>query len=300
MRVGIQIALLTAGFAGAYAAMRQIPASNCNFLHYEQTVVTADGLQFCGSGAAYFVDLDQLPFPVTVNLTSDHTPAVGVETHYTLSLELEHPLDDEKKLRASQLAISQTRPLHLLVVDEQLEDYQHIHPVPVGETGDWTFSFTPKRAGNYRVYAQFIPTSSMREMIGEAKISVLGEVAPAVHRGLAPFKDDGYVYTLKSSESPVTAGTEVTLTLTVQRADGGAVQLQDIMGTLAHLVAFDPARNGVAHLHPTLTNQEKNPTQPSLAFVINFTQPGNYRVWGQVKIGDRERYVPFDVEVGKG
>ena len=69
------------------------------------------------------------------------------------------------------------------------------------------------------------------------------------------------------------------------------------MGTLAHLVAFDPTRSGVAHLHPTLTGQERNPTQPQLAFLINFVQPGQYRVWAQVKIDNRERYVPFDVDV---
>jgi hypothetical protein len=293
MHPGFQITLLTAAFAGTYVAMRSIPSSNCNFLHYEQTVITADGLQFCGSGTAYFVDLDKLPFPVTINLSADHPPATGVESHYTLSLET----SDGHILRPSELAVSQTRPLHLLVVGANLEDYQHIHPDPVGDSGQWTFPYTPHDAGQYHVYAQFIPSLSMREMIGQTQIDVPGAMGPAVHRGLAPFKDDGYVYTLTTSASPVTAGSGTTLTLAVQRADGGKVALQEIMGTLAHLVAFDPTRSGVAHLHPTLTGQERNPTQPQLAFLINFVQPGQYRVWAQVKIDNRERYVPFDVDV---
>ncbi len=293
MHVGTQITLLTALFAGTYVAMRNIPATNCNFLHYEDTVVTADGLQFCGTGSAYFVDLDKLPFPVKVNLSADHAPASGVESHYTLSLET----TDGQILRPSQLAESQTRRLHLLVVDANLEDYQHIHPEPVGDSGQWTFAFTPRGAGPYHVYAQFIPSLSMREMIGQTQIQVPGNLAPAVHRGLAPFKDDGYVYSLTTSASPVTAGSGITLTLSVQRADGGKVELQEIMGTLAHLVAFDPVRAGVAHLHPTLTGQERNPSQPQLAFLINFLQPGQYRVWAQVKMDSRERYIPFDVNV---
>jgi hypothetical protein len=293
MRIATQIALLTAVFGGTYVGLRFIPASNCNFLHYEQTVVSADGMQYCGSGTAYFVDLDKLPFPVKVNLTSDLAPKVGVESHYTLSLET----SDGHILRPSELAESQTRLLHLLLVDANLEDYQHIHPEPVGDSGTWTFSYTPHSAGKFNVYAQFIPSLSMREMIGQTQIEVPGDMGPAVHRGLAPYKDDGYVYTLTPSASTVTAGSDTTYTFGVQRADGGKVDLQEIMGTLAHLVAFDPSRDGVAHLHPTLTGNERDPTHPKLSFLINLTQPGQYRLWAQVKIDNRERYVPFDVEV---
>jgi hypothetical protein len=298
MRTMIHIGLLTALFGGGYVAMRKIPASNCNFLHYEQTVVTADGMQYCGSGAAYFVDLQKLPFPVAVQLTADHAPTLGVAANYTLQL-LPSYGDKLQPLRPSELAVTQTQKLHLLVVDGSLEDYQHIHPVPDGDSGNWTFSFTPKRPGPYHVYAQFIPSLSLREMIGETQILVPGDSGPAVHRGLAPFKDGAYVFNL--STSPLTAGVDATLTLSVQRADGGPVQLQPVMGTLAHLVAFDPTRDGVAHLHPTLTGREEaDPAHPELSFVINLAQPGRYRIWGQVKLDGIERYVPFDIEVPQG
>jgi len=293
MRTGTQIALLTAVFAGIYAALRYVPASNCNFMHYEETFVSADGLQFCGTGPTYFVDLGNLTFPVKVNLTADHPPVPGVESIYSLSLET----NDGHILRPSELAVSQTRRLHLLVVDANLENYLHIHPEPVGDSGTWTFSYTPPTAGDFNLYAQFIPSLSMREMIGQTHLVVPGADAPAVHRGLAPFKDDGYVYTLTPSASQVDAGSVTTFTLGVSRADGGKVELQELMGTLAHLVAFASARDGVAHLHPTLTGNERNPTHPELSFVINLTQPGDYRLWAQVKIDNRERYVPFDVEV---
>jgi len=294
MRAAFQIGFLTALFAGGYFALRAIPASNCNFLHYEKTVVTANGMQFCGSGAAYFVDLDKLPFPVTVTLKPDRAPEQGVESYYTLTLVT----SSGETLRPSQLALTQTRLLHLLLVDQNLEDYVHIHPEPVGDSGEWTFAFTPHGAGPYRVYAQFIPSISMREMIGETQIAVPGQDEPAVHRGLVPFKDDGYVYNLSAPANPIPTGKDTTLTLSVERADGGKVDLQPVMDTLAHLVAFDPSRDGVAHLHPTLTGKETDPTHPELSFVINLAEPGRYRIWAQVKINDRERYVPFDIQVG--
>jgi hypothetical protein len=299
MRAMIHIGLLTALFTGGYVAMRKIPASNCNFLHYEQTVVTADGMQYCGSGAAYFVDLQKLPFPVEVKLTADHAPALDVAANYTLTLMTDKGTSYEQPLRPSELAVTQTQKLHLLVVDASLEDYQHIHPVPDGETGNWTFSFTPHRPGPYHVYAQFIPSLSMREMIGETQIAVPGDSGPSVRHGLAAFKDGDYIYNLSVPDNTLTPGADATLTLSVQRADGGKVQLQPVMGTFAHLVAFDPARDGVAHLHPTLTGKETDPTHPELSFVINLAQPGHYRIWGQVKLDDRERYVPFDIDVAK-
>jgi len=295
MRTALQIGLLTAFFAGGYFALRAIPGSSCNFLHYEQTVVTADGMQYCGSGATYFVDLGKLPFPVTVKLTPDHAPEKGVESHYTLTLGT----TSGGTLRPSELAVTQTRKLHLLLVDQNLEDYQHIHPEPVGDSGDWTFAFTPHAGGVYHAYAQFIPSLSMREMIGETLLTVKGDDIPAVHRGLASFKDGDYIYSLTASEDPLALGTNETLTFSVQRADGGKVQLQPVMGTLAHLVAFDPARIGVAHLHPSLMGNETNPTHPEISFVINFPEPAHYRVWCQVKLDDRERYVPFDIQVEK-
>ena len=293
MRAFLQISFLTALFGGGYYAMRTIPATNCSFLHYQQMQVTSDGLQYCCSGATYFVDLDQLPFPVTLTLTPDTPPQQGVESHYTLRITD----NGGNTFTPSQLAITQTRKLHLLLVDQNLEDYQHIHPEPVGETGDWTFSFTPRTGGTYRAYAQFMPSLTMSEMIAEAKLPVKGEDEPSVIRGMAPFKQDGYIYKLVSSVNPVTAGVRTQLTLSVQRADGGNVVLQPVMDTLAHLVAFDPTRDGVAHLHPTQTGNEKNPTDPQLSFLINFLKPGRFRVWGQVKIDGQERYVPFDVDV---
>ncbi len=295
MRTGVQITLLTALFAGVYVALREIPSSSCSFLHYDQTVVAADGMEFCGGAAAYFVDLEKLPFPVTLELAAEGAPQVGVETHYTLTIRT----SDLRPLPPSKLAVTMTRKLHLLVVDASLEDYIHIHPDPVDDSGTWTFSFTPRRPGPYRVYAQFIPTDSLREMTAETQIKVPGETGPAVHRGLAPYKDGDYVYHLTASEEPLTVNTNETLTLSVQRADGGRVQLQPVMGTLAHLVVFEARRIGVAHLHPTLSDSEKDPTHPELTFLINLAEPGHYRLWGQVKIDGTERYVPFDIEVAK-
>ena len=56
-------------------------------------------------------------------------------------------------LGPDQLKLAHTKKLHLLIIDESLTDYQHIHPVAGAKAGQWTFSFTPKFGRPYKVWA---------------------------------------------------------------------------------------------------------------------------------------------------
>jgi hypothetical protein len=252
-------------------------------------------MQFCGTGAAPFIDLSRLPFPITVKLAGDRPAAVGETANYTLSLET----PDGKTLRPSELAVTHTQKLHLLLIDPSLEDYQHIHPVPQGDSGEWTFAFAPKLPGTYKLFAEFVPAMTLHEVIGETEISAPGVAAAGVNRGLKPFSDGKYIYDLSAENGGAKAGVDATLDFTVRRRDGGEVKLEPVMGALAHLAAFDQERNGYAHLHPaaTVSAQESNPQQPELSFAFNTGTPGRYRVWAQVQLDGQQRFVPFDLEV---
>jgi hypothetical protein len=71
------------------------------------------------------------------------------------------------------------------------------------------------------------------------------------------------------------------------------------MGAFAHLVAFDQARSGFAHLHPMEIDLEKppDPRQPELNFKITIPRAGRYVIWAQVSLGGRETFVPFWFDV---
>ena len=110
---------------------------------------------------------------------------------------------------------------------------------------------------------------------------------------------DGYRFALVPGAQPVRAKQPVDLKLVITRADGGAVPMQPVMGAFAHLVAFDEARSGFAHLHPTETDLAKppDPLRPVLNFKVTIPSPGRYVIWAQVKIDGREIFVPFWVDV---
>ncbi len=292
-RAAIQIAVLTAIFAGVYVGLRAIPATNCQFLHYDQTVVTADGLEYCGAGKSLFMDLTRLNFPVSLKLTADAAPALGQTAHYTLELVT----TDGRTLRPSELALTHTRLLHVLVIDPTLEDYQHIHPEPDGDSGRWSFSFAPARAGTYKIYAEFVPAVSLRQVVGATDLVVPGAPEHGVIRGFTPNLEDGYTITLTTPSGAPAVNVDLPLTLSVTRADGAPVKLEPVMGALAHLVAFDQGHHGYAHLHPVQTGHETDPRQPQLSFVYNTALPGRYRLWAQVQLDGRERFLPFDIDV---
>ena len=74
------------------------------------------------------------------------------------------------------------------------------------------------------------------------------------------------------------------------------MKLFPVMAAYAHLVAFDPARTGFAHLHPMETGHEKD-ASPELHFRFRTDKPGRYRLWAQFDSGAGERFVPFDIFV---
>ena len=54
-----------------------IPVTRCEFLHYEPSAVTQEGIEFCETTVAYFLDIDSLNYPVELSLSMDPEITVG-------------------------------------------------------------------------------------------------------------------------------------------------------------------------------------------------------------------------------
>ena len=190
--------------------------------------------------------------------------------------------------------MTHTRRLHLLLVDPTLTDYQHVHPEPGRQRGEWTFEFTPKTGGAYRVFADFTPAATGRGLYASVDLAVAGEAGRAPVETVA-----GHRFALAVAPQPARAGQPIDLKFAVNRDDGGPVALQPVMDAFAHLVAFDPARSGFAHLHPSEQDLTKAPDakRPELNFKLTIPRAGRYVIWAQVNLGGTERFVPFEFEV---
>lgn len=289
------VALITVSAIALYAAFRALPTGTN--LHQTDFSVQGQGaIELCDPSNPQFVAVTTARSPVTMTLRGDIPAVPGRESHLTFTLAT----STGKPVGPADLLVQHTRKLHLLVVDPTLQDYQHIHPEPGKVDGEWTFAFTPRRGGTYRVFADFVPVPTARSLYAGADLPVTGGVLPdhAPHPLSWDAEVDGYQFKL-TPDAPIHAGKAASLVFTVTRADGGAVPMEPVMAAYAHLVAFDQAQSGFAHLHPNELSLTPPPdaTHPRLTFKITIPTAGVYVIWAQVKLAGREVFAPFWFEV---
>ncbi|MDX2110763.1 MAG: hypothetical protein SFY80_11030 [Verrucomicrobiota bacterium] len=293
-----QIAVITLLFVAVYVGIRNVPVKQCNFLHYRDYLGKDGAIEECSIGETDFFNLEDLRYPVKIDLTASAPVVAGVRTEFTLRLanSMGNPIP------AEELAINHTERLHLLIVDDSLSDYQHLHPVATGIPGEFTFTMAPVHGGRYSVYYDFIPLKS-----GRRTLAVTTFTAGGPHAGdytAQPHSTtnvetalDGIRYTLTLMSTPnAPRGANASLDIQLSASRPEPIIYEPVMGAYAHVVAFAPGRSGFAHLHPLnpfLAKQD--PRAPDLSFRFSPGTSGNYRLWAQVKIDGRERFVPFDV-----
>lgn len=297
---------ITLAAVALYVGFRNLPTgSNLNHIDF-RTGGSPGSLEMCDPANPQFIPVIAVRSPVSMTLISENGPATaGREVKGVVRLATA----SGKPIGPVDLLVMHTRKLHLLVTDPSLRDYQHLHPEPGEKPGEWVFHFTPRYAGLYRVFGDFTPVATGRGLYSGADLEVApadsvantsGSLASeAISAERIRTQQDGYDFTLTVSDAPLRAGRAGDLAFSIARADGGAVALRPVMDAYAHLVAFDEARSGFAHLHPNEIDlsQPLDSREPRLTFKITIPKPGRYVVWAQVKLGDEESFVPFPVEV---
>lgn len=290
----LQIAAITLGAAVLYAGFRLIPAAS-DLNHIDFRIDGTNTLEFCDPSNPQFIPVVAVRSPVSAELASAGEPALGTVTRHTLRLGTA----SRKPIGPADLLVVHTRPLHLLVVDPTLQDYQHVHPEPGAVDGEWVFEHRPQRAGRYRVFADFTPTATGRGLYASADFIVAGEESKAPVSLEWTTDVSGHRFTLTPTDGMIRAGRPATLSLALERPDGGEVQMEPIMDAYAHLVAFDADRSGFAHLHPLQTDPV-NPAdhnRPTLEFQVTIPDTGRYVIWAQVKLAGEEVFAPFWFDV---
>lgn len=288
-----QVGLLTVGALAVFVFFRWLPTGTA-LSHGDFRLEGGNVIEFCDPAAPQFLPVTTLRSPVAFTVE----PAVvgaGVATPVTVRLAT----SSGKPIGPVDLLVAHTRKLHLMAVDPTLRDYHHLHPEPGANPGEWVTTFTPRLAGQYRVFADFTPTATARGLYASADLTVPGEVAvnPVVTAWTAQLGE--VRFNLQPQRTPLRAREPVDLTLTAERLDGAPLHLGETMGAFAHLVAFDQERTGFAHLHPRETDLSVAPDarRPELHFQVTIPQAGLFAIWAQLVIDGTEVFVPFWFEV---
>ena len=295
-----QIAWITVAAVGVFLVFRFLPTGT-NLNHMDFRVDAKNSIDFCDPANPQFIPVVAAASPVKLTLKTLAEPTAESEVRATLMLVT----GSGKPIAPEDLVVMHAKKLHLLISDPSLTDYQHVHPEPTRRPGEWSFAFTPRFGGTYRVFADFTPAATNRSLYANADLAVRG-AAPtsaelaAAQRPTWSAERAGYGFTVAPLAQPIRARQLVDLKFTVTKRDGGRVPLEPIMGAYAHLVAFDQSRSGFAHLHPmeTAVTQAPDAVRPTLSFKITIPTAGRYVIWAQVNLGGRETFAPFwfDVE----
>ena len=290
-----RIAGITAGALAVFVGLRFLPTGT-NLNHMDFRVSGPNAIEFCDPSNPQFIPVVAARSPVTMTVAWEAPPATGREARGVVVLQT----SSGKPVEAQDLLVAHTRKLHLLIVDPTLTDYQHVHPEPGRARGEWTITWTPRSSGAYRIFADFTPAATGRGLYAsaEAEVSAVAGAAAQAPAGQTDARSP-YTFALAAAVRPTRAGQPTDLKFSITRGDGGAVPLEPVMGAFAHLVAFDEARSGFAHLHPAEADLTKKPDamRPELNFKITIPQAGRYVIWAQVNLGGREAFVPFAFEV---
>jgi hypothetical protein len=290
-----QIAVITAVAVVLYVVVRLLPTGS-NVNHMDFRMEGKGALEFCDPANPQFIPVVAVRSPVVMTLQPGRPPAMEEKVEFTLTLRTA----SGKPIGPVDLLVAHTQKLHLLVVDPTLTDYQHIHPEPGRRDGEWKFALTPSRAGLYRVFADFTPVATQRGLYASADFEVQGPVAKVIINSSNTYQERGYNFELIMPPI-LRAGQPTVLRFRIesQGAVKEPVLLEPIMGAFAHLVTFDEARSGFAHLHPVENDLTKPPDtmHPELNFKVTIPASGRYVIWAQVKLGGKEVFIPYWVDV---
>ncbi len=298
MNPSLKALLLSLPFVAAYSVSRYLPVSPCEFLH-EKTYNLDGVVDYCGPGDSSFIDLSLRKWPLNL----DFRPLGELKPGKTSNFRMDIRQFDGSPLTAEEVALSHTKKIHLLAVDESLSDYHHLHPEPDSlYDGVWHFSLTPENAGKYVVFLDFIPVRSPRRVLLSSAFQVPGQTGVAVPNSEnLVFLSQNRRFELSKVNS-VSDAEGIELLLRAVDGNGEALTLRPVMGAFAHMVAFDPELKGFAHLHPledVLPANQSDSHQGPLTFSFSPPKNGFYRLWAQVRIGEEaETFIPFDLKVG--
>jgi hypothetical protein len=176
-----------------------------------------------------------------------------------------------------------TKLMHCYAVRSDLTGYQHVHPT-MTQDGTWTARLAPMRAGRWRFYAAFKTSTSQHDVsyvLGQ-QFEVAG--AAEAERPLpAPAKAaevDGYQLAFGSTSFSSDMSKQQLLGVTISRDGTKATDLEQYLGSYAHLTAIRSGDMSFAHMHP-FGGLNSASDGPSFSIDTMFPAGGNWRLFLQ-------------------
>lgn len=193
----------------------------------------------------------------------------------------------------------QEQVMHLIVVSDDLQFFNHIHPV-YKQNGRFEISTSFPRPGSYTLFSDYKP-SGQKEQVSVLKTQVLGNSQSATQINFNRSKTVGNTKAnLMFSQPTLKAGQEVMLVFDLRDAANNqpVKDLQPYLGERGHLVIVKQSspltRSDYIHAH---AHAMEGMPPGEVHFMTSFPKPGKYKLWGQFNRNGRIVTTDFWVNV---
>jgi hypothetical protein len=189
------------------------------------------------------------------------------------------------------------RLVHFFVLSNDLQFFQHLHPV-LQTDGSFEQRVILPREGIYRVIADFLPTGAAPQLVQHSIVTAAyrGSIVPDVKLpvDLAPKVVEGVRVAIHTPE-PV-GGREQLVTFDLDDAVTHApiTNLEPFLGAVGHLLIVSSDLQYVAHSHPVALMSTA--LGPQIVFQVLFPRAGDYKLWMQCQRGGRVLTAAFTIK----
>ena len=228
---------------------------------------------------------------------------------------------NEKGETFGDLQIVHEKPMHLIIVSEDLAEFYHIHP-EVQADKSLTVNFTFPGGGRYFLYADYTPNGAS-QIVDKLPVEVAG-AKRAVIVLKADEKFEKQVENLRVVMKPdaaIESNKELMLDFSVFDASTNkpVTDLENYLGEKAHFVILSQDLKDFVHAHPMLNETVKtehqhnantehkpdaklmaNAEMPTVSAHVTFPNAGLYKIIVEFKRQGKVFAVPFVVDVKKG
>ena len=175
----------------------------------------------------------------------------------------------------------QEQLMHLIVVSDDLQSFNHIHPKYKGN-GRFEIQANFPYSSDYSLFSDY-KVAGKAEQVSVLKVEVPGNSPTAPKIDLATTKTFGSTkVNLKLSQPTLKAGQEVHVIFNLQDTTSNQPlkDLKPYLGERGHLVILKQSspltQADYIHAHAM-----KNTPDAEVHFITSFPKPGKYKMWGQ-------------------
>lgn len=243
------------------------------------------------------------PGAPTVKLTA-HPETTALEAGKQASVTIELRTLDGAPLGEEDFIVVHGKPVHLLISDAALEEFQVVHPVAGQERGVFKFTFTPRKGGAHRVWADVTPVATGLQELPIADIG--GGYTPVAAKDTSEElnADAGgfhfqFAFSIGNGGQARAHDTQL-IRVNITEPDGKPVQrLEPVMNAFAHIAGIYDDHRTLVRLHPTGGDILRDDLRggPFLGFKFYAPRAGYVRWFLLVRIDGKDVTVPFAANV---